>query len=127
MGSIVQRDSIQFGIFELDLKSQELRKSWKLVKLPNQSFRVLAMLASRPGELVTREEIQQAIWGGETFVDFEQGLNHCIKHIRAALDDDPQDPRFVETKRRLRREVLSRQPACPCLRRSVSFTTSDAI
>jgi len=97
VGSIVQRDSIQFGIFELDLKSQELRKSWKLVKLPNQSFRVLAMLASRPGELVTREEIQQAIWGGETFVDFEQGLNHCIKHIRAALDDDPQDPRFVET------------------------------
>ena len=97
MGSTAQRESIRFGDFQLDVRSQELRKAGELVKLPNQSFRVLAMLAGRPGELVTREEIQQRIWGGATFVDFEQGLNHCIKHIRAALNDDAQNPRFVET------------------------------
>jgi len=97
VGSTAQRDSIGFGNFRLDIRSQELRKAGELVRLPNQSFRVLAMLASRPGELVTREEIQQTIWGGATFVDFEQGLNHCVKHIRAALNDDAQNPRFVET------------------------------
>jgi TolB-like protein/DNA-binding winged helix-turn-helix (wHTH) protein/Tfp pilus assembly protein PilF len=97
MGTVTERSRIRFGPFELDLRSQELLKSGRVVKLPNQSFRVLALLAGRPGELVTREEIQRAIWDAETFVDFEQGLNHCIKHIRGALNDDAQTPRFIET------------------------------
>jgi TolB-like protein/DNA-binding winged helix-turn-helix (wHTH) protein/Tfp pilus assembly protein PilF len=88
---------ISFGVFEIDLRTQELRKSGNVIKLANQPFRILAMLASRPGEMVTREDIQREIWGGETFVDFEQGVNHCIKSIRNVLNDDPQNPRYIET------------------------------
>jgi TolB-like protein/DNA-binding winged helix-turn-helix (wHTH) protein/Tfp pilus assembly protein PilF len=89
--------SIRFGEFELEPKSGELRKAGLLVKLQPQPLRVLVLLASNPGELVTREEIQQAIWEGVTFVDFEHGLNFCIKQIRAALGDNAQAPRFIET------------------------------
>ncbi len=87
----------RFGIFELDLKTGELRKAGVLVHLPPQPFKILALLASRPGQLLTREEIQQHVWGGETFVDFEQGLNFAIKRIRDALGDDAETPRYVET------------------------------
>src|SRR6266404_1987108 len=89
--------SIRFGEFELEPKSGELRKAGVPVKLQPQPLRVLVLLASNPGELVTREEIQQAIWEGVTFVDFEHGLNFCIKQIRAALGDNAQAPRFIET------------------------------
>ena len=87
--------SIRFGEFELEPKSGELRKAGLPVKLQPQPLRVLVLLASNPGELVTREEIQQAIWEGVTFVDFEHGLNFCIKQIRAALGDNAQAPRKV--------------------------------
>jgi TolB-like protein/DNA-binding winged helix-turn-helix (wHTH) protein/Tfp pilus assembly protein PilF len=89
--------SIRFGEFELEPKSGELRKAGVPVKLQPQPLRVLVLLASNAGELVTREEIQQAIWEGVTFVDFEHGLNFCIKQIRAALGDNAQAPRFIET------------------------------
>jgi len=89
--------SIRFGEFELEPKSGELRKAGVPVKLQPQPLRVLVLLASNPGELVTREEIQQTIWEGVTFVDFEHGLNFCIKQIRSALGDDAQAPRFIET------------------------------
>ncbi|HXU35296.1 MAG TPA: winged helix-turn-helix domain-containing protein [Blastocatellia bacterium] len=88
---------IRFGEFELEPRSGELRKAGVPVKLQPQPLRVLVLLASNPGELVTREEIQQAIWEGVTFVDFEHGLNFCIKQIRAALGDNAQAPRFIET------------------------------
>jgi TolB-like protein/DNA-binding winged helix-turn-helix (wHTH) protein/tetratricopeptide (TPR) repeat protein len=88
---------LQFGAFELDLTSGELRKAGAHVKLPPQPCKVLGLLASRPGELVTRKEIQQQIWEGETFVDFEEGLNFCIKQIRTALGDHAQTPRYIET------------------------------
>ena len=74
-----------FGVFELDLRTGELRKSGALVKLPPQPFKVLTILAGRSGEIVSREELRQQIWGEGTFVDFEQGLNYCIKQIRLAL------------------------------------------
>jgi TolB-like protein/DNA-binding winged helix-turn-helix (wHTH) protein/Tfp pilus assembly protein PilF len=89
--------TIRFGEFELEPKSGELRKAGLPVKLQPQPLRVLVLLASNPGELVTREEIQQAIWEGVTFVDFEHGLNFCIKQIRAALGDNAQAPHFIET------------------------------
>jgi TolB-like protein/DNA-binding winged helix-turn-helix (wHTH) protein/Tfp pilus assembly protein PilF len=89
--------SIRFGEFELEPRSGELRKAGVPVKLQPQPLRVLVLLASNPGELITREEIQQAIWEGVTFVDFEHGLNFCIKQIRAALGDNAQSPRFIET------------------------------
>src|SRR5262245_20927093 len=88
---------IRFDIFELELKSGELRRDGALVKLQPQPFRALAFLANRAGQVVTREEIQREIWGDEIFVDYEQGVNFCIKQIRAALGDDAQAPRFIET------------------------------
>src|SRR5689334_23602588 len=88
---------IRFGEFELEPMTGELRKAGLPVKLQPQPLRVLVLLASNAGRLVTREEIQQAIWEGVTFVDFEHGLNFCIKRIRVALGDNAQAPRFIET------------------------------
>lgn len=86
----------RFGAFELDTLVG-LRKGGKRLHLPPQPFRVLSLLVSRAGELVTREELQQQLWNGDTFVDFEQGLNVCIRQIRAVLNDSADDPRFVQT------------------------------
>jgi Tol biopolymer transport system component/DNA-binding winged helix-turn-helix (wHTH) protein len=88
---------VRFGVFELDLQTGELRKSGVLLHLPPQPFKVLTLLASRPAQLVTREEIRDQIWGTETFVDFEHGLNFAIKKIRDTLGDDPETPRYIET------------------------------
>ena len=88
---------VRFGVFELDLQTGELRKSGVLLHLPPQPFKVLALLASHSGELVTREEIRERIWGSETFVDFEHGLNFAIKKIRNTLGDDPETPRYIQT------------------------------
>ncbi|MGD8895121.1 MAG: winged helix-turn-helix domain-containing protein [Acidobacteriota bacterium] len=81
----------------MDLRSCELRKHGTLVRLQPQPFKVLALLAGRPGEVVTREEIQQEVWAAGTFVDFEQSLNFCVSQIRTALGDSALHPRFVET------------------------------
>jgi TolB-like protein/DNA-binding winged helix-turn-helix (wHTH) protein len=88
---------LRFGIFELDLGAGELRKSGVLVKLQSQPFQLLALLAGHPGRIVTREEIRRALWGDETFVDFDQSINFCVNKLRDALDDDPQRPRCIET------------------------------
>ena len=88
---------LRFGIFELEVDSGELRKSGRAVRLRPQAAKILVLLASRPGQLVTREELREKIWGNETFVDFEHGLNLCIKEVRAALGDDADTPRYVET------------------------------
>ena len=76
------QELLRFGTFELNLATEELRKSGTLIRLAPQPFRLLTLLARRSGQVVTREEIQQTLWGGETYVDFEQGMNHCIKQIR---------------------------------------------
>lgn len=86
-----------FAGFKLCLKSGELWKDSAAIKLPPQPSKVLVLLASHRGQLVTRDEIRQQVWGSETFVDFEQGLNSCIKQVRAALGDDPEAPHFIET------------------------------
>jgi TolB-like protein/DNA-binding winged helix-turn-helix (wHTH) protein/Flp pilus assembly protein TadD len=88
---------LRFGVFELDLDTGELRKSGRAVRLRPQAAKVLGVLASRPGQLVTREDLQQQLWGQETFVDFEHSINLCIREIRAALGDDAATPRYVET------------------------------
>jgi len=88
---------LRFASFELDPRSGELRKKGDLVRLPPQPFKVLAFLASRSGDVVTRSEIRQQIWSNETFVDFDQGLNFCIRQIRDALGDDAEAPQFIET------------------------------
>lgn len=88
---------LRFGNFEADLKTGELRKNGRPVKLQPQPFKVLALLLERPGELVTREDIHQILWGDDTFVDFERGLNFAINRIREALGDDADRPRYIET------------------------------
>jgi serine/threonine-protein kinase len=88
---------LRFGVFELDLTTGELRKSGRAVKLRPQAAKVLGMLVSRPGQLVTREDLQEQLWGLQTFVDFEHGINLCIREIRTALSDDAATPRYVET------------------------------
>jgi TolB-like protein/DNA-binding winged helix-turn-helix (wHTH) protein len=88
---------IHFGPFELNLENGDLRKDGEAVKLARQPATVLTLLASRPGELVTREEVKQRLWNGETFVDFEHGLNFCVRQIRAALGDSAEAPHYIET------------------------------
>jgi Tol biopolymer transport system component/DNA-binding winged helix-turn-helix (wHTH) protein len=91
------RQVVRFGIFELDLRAGELRRQGVRVKLQGQPFQILEMLLEQPGEVVTREELQQKIWADGSFVDYEQGLNVAIKKLRLALGDSADNPRFVET------------------------------
>jgi DNA-binding winged helix-turn-helix (wHTH) protein/tetratricopeptide (TPR) repeat protein len=88
---------LRFGVYELNLTTEELHHSGTLVKLPPQAFKLLALLASRAGEIVSRDEIQKLLWGDQTFVDFEKGVNKCILFIRNALNDKADHPLYVET------------------------------
>ena len=88
---------VRFDLFELDLQSGELRRRGRPVRFQPQPFKVLATLVSNPGKLITREELRNQVWQGTTFVDFEQGLNFCVRRIRTALGDDADAPRFIET------------------------------
>ena len=92
---------IRFADFELNEQTFELRRNGALIRLQQQPARVLAFLLNHRGSLVTREQIRLAIWGEETFVDFEQGLNFCIRQIRLALNDHVEHPLHVETLPRL--------------------------
>jgi TolB-like protein/DNA-binding winged helix-turn-helix (wHTH) protein len=87
----------RFGLFELEMSTGELRRAGRRVHLAPQPARVLTTLVQRAGHIVTRDELKEAAWGDNTFVDFEQGLNFCMKQIRAALGDEADNPRFVET------------------------------
>jgi DNA-binding winged helix-turn-helix (wHTH) protein/TolB-like protein len=84
-------------LFDFDPASGALTRGGTPVRLQPQPARVLALLAERPGEIVTREELRQRIWGDETFVDFERGLNFCVAQIRSALGDSAASPRYIET------------------------------
>jgi DNA-binding winged helix-turn-helix (wHTH) protein len=88
---------LRFGTYELDEDAGQLRRDGVPVKLPPQPFRLLALLASRAGELVSRDEIRQQLWGEDTYVDFDQGVNFCIKQVRSVLRDDADRPLYVET------------------------------
>ncbi len=89
--------AVRFGLFELDLAAAELRKRGRKVPLQDQPFKVLALLLRCPGELVTREELQRALWPDDTFGDFDEGLNKAIQKLRQALEDPTENPRFIET------------------------------
>jgi DNA-binding winged helix-turn-helix (wHTH) protein len=88
---------IRFGSFTLDGRSGELRNGPTRLKVPDQSISVLQALLERPGELVTREALRDRLWGPETFVDFEAGLNAAVRRLREALNDSADGPRYVET------------------------------
>jgi Tol biopolymer transport system component/DNA-binding winged helix-turn-helix (wHTH) protein len=90
------RQIVRFGAFEADMQTGELRKDGAKLKFSGQPFQVLAILLERPGEVVTREELQKRLWP-DTFVDVERNLNTAVNKIREALGDSAESPRFVET------------------------------
>jgi TolB-like protein/DNA-binding winged helix-turn-helix (wHTH) protein len=92
-----QVGAIRFGVFEVDLRAGELRKQGVKIKLQDQPFQLLQILLERPGEVVTRNEIQRRIWPSDTFVDFEGGVNNAVKRLREALGDGAGNPRYIET------------------------------
>jgi DNA-binding winged helix-turn-helix (wHTH) protein/tetratricopeptide (TPR) repeat protein len=87
----------RFGLFEADIGRNTLTSGGVRVKLQDQPFRVLIVLLERAGEIVSREELRQRLWPDGTFVDFDGSLNAILKKLRAAIDDDPDNPRFIET------------------------------
>jgi TolB-like protein/Tfp pilus assembly protein PilF len=88
---------VRFGSFHLDLQAGELRRSGIKVRVPDQSIQVLAILLQHSGEVVTRAELQQRLWPNGTIVGFEHGINSVINRLRQALEDSPDEPRFIET------------------------------
>ncbi|HEY1271354.1 MAG TPA: winged helix-turn-helix domain-containing protein [Terriglobales bacterium] len=95
--SATTRSVIRFGVFEVDVRAGELRKSGLRLRLQEQPFQVLVALLERAGELVTREELRDRVWPKGTFVAFDYALNTAVKKIRAALSDDANLPRYIET------------------------------
>jgi DNA-binding winged helix-turn-helix (wHTH) protein/TolB-like protein len=114
-----EAQQVVFDRFVFDRRSLELWRDGELVKIQQQPARVLAMLIDRAGELVTRDELRQSIWGEETFVDFSRGLNYCVNQIRSALSDTADSPRYVETLRgrgyRFIGQVRAAEEAAPAI------------
>jgi DNA-binding winged helix-turn-helix (wHTH) protein/tetratricopeptide (TPR) repeat protein len=88
---------VRFGVFEADLRAGELRRNGVRVRLQDLPFRALALLLTRPGEVITREEFRQALWPSDIFVDFEQGISSAVMRLRDALRDSADNPIFIET------------------------------
>ena len=96
MGS-AKHTCVQFGIYEVDLDEGELRKAGIRIKVQQQPFKVLRALLEHPGELVTREQLHDRIWPGESYGDFDQAVNVAVTKLRTALGDSADNPRFIET------------------------------
>ena len=88
---------LRFGAFELNLRSNDLRRNGVLLKLAPQQLQALRLLAENAGQVLSREQIQHELWGDGTFVDFDRNLNVCIAQIRATLNDDSDAPRYIQT------------------------------
>ena len=97
MASPAKPNVVSFGAYEFNPYSKELRKEGMRVRLEGQPLAILQMLLDRPGELVTREELQKKLWSRDTFVDFEHSLNAAVKRLRSALNDSADRPRYIET------------------------------
>ena len=93
----VPRNPVRFGVFELDPHTGVLRKYGVRIKLQDQPFAVLLMLLEKPGQLVTREELQQRLWPADTFVEFDKGIYNALKRLRETLSDEADTPRYIET------------------------------
>jgi DNA-binding winged helix-turn-helix (wHTH) protein len=88
---------LRFDAYHVDLRTGELRKHGRKIRLAGRPFQILALLLERPGELLTRKELQERLWSADTFVDFEHGVNAAIQTLRRALCDSHKNPRFIET------------------------------
>lgn len=126
MAELQQDKKIRFEPFEFDLSTGELRKEGQPIRLQGQPARLLSLLASRPGELVTRAEIQKALWPDGRFVEFEHAINTAIKKLREALDDDSDSPKFIETLPKLGYRFSAHlQERTASARKPVSETPAD--
>jgi cholera toxin transcriptional activator len=97
MDAAPEKRFAKFGPYEADLRTGELRKHGIRLRLQEQPFQVLGMLLANPGELVTREQLQKRLWAGDTFVDFDHGLNTAINKLREVLSDSSASPKYIET------------------------------
>src|SRR5262245_43724984 len=95
--AVAPANIFRFGLFEADATRGTLTRNGARVKIQDQPFRVLILLLERPGEIVRREELRQKLWPEGTYVDFDGSLNVILKKLRAAIDDDSDNPRFIET------------------------------
>ena len=112
MAAAPRRGSIRFGVFELDPASGELLKRGVRLRLTDKPYQLLMALLERPGETITRKELQERLWPEGTFVEFENGLNNAVSRLREALGDTAESPRFIETlPRRGYRFVAPLEPA----------------
>ena len=93
----VAKHVVRFGLFEANLTDGLLTKSGTRIRLQGQPFKILTILLEHPGEVVTRDELRLKLWPGDTFVEFDDGLNTAIRKLRAALSDSADNPRFIET------------------------------
>jgi DNA-binding winged helix-turn-helix (wHTH) protein len=94
---IPSEGGLRFDAYRVDLRTGELRKHGRKIRLAGRPFQILALLLERPGELLTRKELQERLWSADTFVDFEHGVNAAIQTLRRALCDSHKNPRFIET------------------------------
>jgi DNA-binding winged helix-turn-helix (wHTH) protein len=88
---------VRFGAYEADLRNLELRKLGMRIRLQNQPFRILERLLRRQGSIVSREELRNALWDEDTFVEFDHAINTAMQKIRGVLNDSATNPRFIET------------------------------
>ena len=95
--SVEGNGRLRFGDYELDSQSGGLFRNGWPVKIQPQPLRVLRVLVERHGEIVFREQLRARIWGDATYIEFDQGLNYCIRQIRIALRDEPSEPLYIET------------------------------
>lgn len=119
--------TIHFENFEFDFRSGELRENGRKVKVQGQPVQILAMLLEQPGELVTREELRNKLWPGDTFVDFEHSLNAAVKRLRQALHDSAENPRFVETLARRGYRFIAEVAAAEGARVIIPEPTTDNV
>jgi len=104
---------VRFGVFDFDPSALQLRKAHRPVRLRPQALKLLRIFVSHPRQLIPREMIQRELWGVDVHVDFEQGVNHIIKQLRAALGDDANAPRYIETVPRLGYRFIAPVDALP--------------
>src|SRR3984957_2263935 len=97
MAKIDAASIIRFGLFEVDLARASLTRQGVRLRIQEQPYRILELLLRQSGEIVTRENLRQALWPEGTHVNFDGSLNAALKKLRAALQDDAENPRFVET------------------------------
>jgi len=97
-----------FGLYEVDLHANELRKGGLKLRIPHQSFQILAMLLEKPGEVVSREDLRRKLWPSDVFVNFEASLNSAVQRLRSALQDTSLEPRYIETIPRVGYRFIAR-------------------